>query len=126
MTETVVQAKRVVVVARPQLGRSIEGTLRAAGYEVHRTPDGLNLDALAARLRPHLIIVALDLPWVDVIEVVGLGSKDEASASILLLGDGGSDPRLDGTPRLPLPVEPAVLLATVDGLLAGSERGHGR
>jgi CheY-like chemotaxis protein len=121
VAETADQQKRIVVLARPQLGRSVEATLRNAGYEVHRTPDHLHLGALAVRLRPDLIIVALDLPWVDAIDAVELLREEEPSVPVLLLGDAGGDRRLNGRTRLPLAVDPLLLLATLDCLLAADQ-----
>lgn len=121
MTEVATEQKRIVVVARPSLGRSLEATLHGAGYEVHRTPDGRDLLALAARLRPHLIVVALDLDWIEPFGVVGLLRSGEPSWRILLLGDAGFDPLGNATPNLPLTVDVPVLLATVDCLLDGDE-----
>ena len=56
---------RIVVMARPSLAREAEAILRGDGHEVYRTPDDASLVALVARVRPHLVIIALDIPWAD-------------------------------------------------------------
>ena len=109
---------RILVIARPALGRMVEATLRGAGYEVYRTPGDLDFVVRVARLRPHMAIVALDLPWMDALEAVQPLIEEARPVPVLLLGEAQGDPRLDGVPRLPLAVDAALLLTTVSGLLA--------
>jgi DNA-binding response OmpR family regulator len=42
--------------------------LRPAGYEVHRTPDARNAPSIVRRLRSDLVVVALNLPWLDAVD----------------------------------------------------------
>jgi DNA-binding response OmpR family regulator len=106
-------------VARPTLGRAIATTLRAAGYEVHRTPGDADLDGLVARLQAHLAIVALDLPWLNAIDAVS--PLIDRRRPVLLLGDAGGDSRVEGVPRLPLLLNAALLLEAVSSLLVSSD-----
>ncbi len=117
MNEPPAAVCRIVIMARPALGRAVEEILRGAGNEVHRTPGDGDLRSLVARLRPHLVIVALDIPWVDAIAAVQSLLDGSRRVSVLLLGTARSDPRLDGVVRLPVPVDPRTLLSEVNGLL---------
>ncbi len=108
---------RILVVARPMLARSVEATLCPAGYEVHRTPGGEDLGGSAARLRPHLVVVALDLPWIDAALAVQPLVARPRPLPVLLLGEEAADVRLARVPRLPLALDAARLLAAVAELL---------
>ena len=114
---------RIVVLAPPTVGRRVDVILRSVGYEVHRTPDDGNLGHLVARLRPRLVIVTLDIRWVNAVEAVHPLLAGTRPVPVLLLGEEQGDPRLDGVPRLPLAVDAALLLTTVRGLLATSDLG---
>ena len=116
---------RIIVMARPARGRRLEATLRGAGYEVHRTPDGEDLTRLVTRLRPHAVILALDIPWIDALDVVQPMIAGARSVPVLLLGEAEDDPRLDGHPRLPLEVNPARLLAAIGSLVGSSDAKSG-
>lgn len=109
--------KRIIVVARPTLGRTIEALLRGAGYEVHRTPGCLDLPELTKRLRPQLLIVALDLPWTVRLDTLSLFAADKRPLPVLLLGDTAADLPLDCALRLPLVVDGAQLLESVHDLM---------
>lgn len=105
------------MVARPSDGRPVEAVLRGAGYEVHRTPTDGDLEALVLALRPHLVMMALNLPWVDAASAIQ-GLMDGAwSGSILLLDVAETDSAIEGFPRLPLNVEPAPLLEAIEQLI---------
>jgi DNA-binding response OmpR family regulator len=117
--------RRILVVARPDLGRVLAGALRAGGYEVYRTPGDSDLFAVVARLRPHLTIVALDLPWVDAREIVQPLRAGPTAAPLLLLGEADAGSVIDDTPRLPLTVDAAQLLAAVALLVSSSRRQPG-
>jgi chemotaxis response regulator CheB len=114
---------RIVVMARPALGRIVEAILRNASYEVHRTPDDGIFHSLVARLRPQLVIVELDIPWVDTAELVHHLLKRPRPVPVLLLGQAKGEPRLEGVPRLPLAIDTTLLLATVSSLLATFDSG---
>lgn len=111
---------RILVVARPALGRAVAAALAAAGHEVHRTPDAGSVHALAARLRPHLAVVALDLPWGDAVAAAHRLRAGAPPLPVLLLGEAGDDPRAHGLPVLPLAVDAVGLLAAVATLLAAA------
>jgi DNA-binding response OmpR family regulator len=96
----------------------VEAALGAAGYEVHRTPGGADLAVPAARLRPSLVVVALDLPWADALEAARPLLAGPRPVPVLLLGEPGDDARADGVPRLPLATDAAGLRAAVAGLVA--------
>ena len=112
---------RIIVMARPARGRRLGATLRGAGYEVHRTPDDGDLARLVARLRPHAVIVTLDIPWIDALDVVQPMIAGARSVPVLLLGEAEDDPRLEGHPRLPLEVNAARLLAAIGRLVGFSD-----
>ena len=112
---------RILVVARPSDGRPVEAVLRGAGYEVHRTPVDADLELLVWRLRPHLVIIALNIPWGEGVTAVQPLLEGAWPRSILLLGETASDARVVGLPRLPLGVEPGRLLAAVNCLLAAPD-----
>lgn len=109
---------RILVVARPHDGRPLAAILRRAGYEVHRTPSDADLVVLVARLRPHLVIVVLGIPWGDAVSAVHPLLERAWPGPLLLLGEASGDTRVQGVPRLPLPVDEARLLATVHRLCA--------
>ena len=112
---------RILVVARPGLGRAVEAVLGAAGFEVHRTPGGADLGVPAARLRPALVVVALDLPWADPLGAVRPLLAGPRPVPVLLLGEPGDDPRADGVPRLPLATDATRLRSAVADLVAVPE-----
>jgi hypothetical protein len=111
---------RIIVMAQPARGRKLEALLRGAGYEVHRTPDDGDLVRLVARLRPHAVIVTLDIPWINVLDVVHPMFAGARSVPVLLLGEVEDDPRLGGYPRLPLEANAALLLAAIESLVGSS------
>ena len=121
MDEQRARLGRIVVVARPTFGRGLEATLRTAGYEVHRTPGDANLTGLVTRLQAHAIIIALDLPWLNAIDAVYPLLDRRRPMPVLLLGETGDDPRVDGLIRLPLTVDAARLLEAVAGLLSNPD-----
>jgi CheY-like chemotaxis protein len=123
MHELQADIARIVVMARPAFGRTVEHILRGAGYEVHRTPDDGILHSLVTRLRPHLVIIDLNIPWSDAAELVHDLIKRPRPVPVLLLGDAEGDPRLDGVPRLPLVVDATLLLAAVSSLIATFDSG---
>jgi CheY-like chemotaxis protein len=109
---------RILVVARPALGRTIELALRADGHEVHRTPDPAAVETLAMRLRPEVVVVALDLPWGDAL-AAARGLRDGARpVPVVLLGNDGTEPLRDGFPRLPVGIDAVELRAAITGLFA--------
>ena len=125
MNELQTGVGRIVVLAQPAVGRMVEAILHNAGHEVHRTPDDGMLSHLVARLRPHLVIVALDIPWVSTADVVHQLTTLPRSIPVLLLGEAEDDPRLDAHPRLPLAVDAGLLLAAVSSLLTTADLGPG-
>jgi DNA-binding response OmpR family regulator len=121
MRELQARVGRVVVLAHPVVGRRVEDILRRAGHEVHRTPDDGQLHHLVARLRPHLVIIALDFPRIDAAEVVHSIHqliRRARTVPVLVLGEIAEDSRLDGIPQLPLAVDTHLLLGMVSTLLA--------
>jgi DNA-binding response OmpR family regulator len=118
MDQRVGGPSRILVVARPGLGRAVEAALRGAGYEVHRTPGEADLAVPAARLRPALVVVALDLPWADALGAARPLLAGPRPVPVLLLGEPGDDARADGMPCLPLAIDAARLRAAVVALVA--------
>jgi hypothetical protein len=102
----------------------LESTLRGGGYEVYRTPDETNLDDLVTRLRPDVVIVSLDSPWVDVTHVIRSLTAGRWPVPVLLIGDAPDGSRFDGTPRIPLAADAATLLASVERLRTVDNAGR--
>jgi hypothetical protein len=115
MSEFPERAGRIVLLARPALGRRIETILRGDGYEVHRTPGGDGFHGLVALLRPHLVIMALDIPWNDPVAVMREVREGPWVVPLLLLGE--TDPRFEGIARLPETIADTPLLAAVRSML---------
>lgn len=115
---------RIVVLARPTISRRLEPALRGGGYEVYRTPDATDVDDLVTRLRPHVVIVSLDSPWVNVPQVVCTLAARRPPVPVLLVGDARDGLGFCDTPRIPLSADEASLLGTVDRLrmIAGPGR----
>jgi hypothetical protein len=110
--------KRIVVLARPALARQAEAILRGRGHEVYRTPDDAGLVALVDRVRPHLVVIALDIPWASPVDSPSLWVRRLHPALVLFVGDVRGDQGLDGIPRIPAAFEPALLLSVVAELLS--------
>jgi DNA-binding response OmpR family regulator len=113
---------RILVVARPALGRRIELVLRTDGHEVHRTPDPSATEQLAARLHPQAVVVALDLPWGDALAAAERLRDGDRPVPVLLVGNEGLDPLRNEFPRLPLGADAADLRAAVNDLFASPAR----
>jgi DNA-binding response OmpR family regulator len=108
---------RILVVARPALGRAITGTLDGAGHEVHRTPDAANATGLVRRLRPDLVVIGLDLPWYDGVLAALRLTAGAPEVPLLLVGETSADPRVSTLPRLPSDVDADGLRDAVSELL---------
>jgi hypothetical protein len=116
MLETNHEGNRILVIARPALGRRIAEILGTAGYEVYRTPSGFEIAALADRIRPHLGIVSVDLLVHDGVGAA-LALREEALCrSVLLIGDASLDRRADRFPIVSA-TDPTMLLCTVAHML---------
>lgn len=57
--------RRILIVAQPELSRSLEAPLRSAGWRVYRSPDVVSLGDAMQSVRPHFLLVGLDTPWFD-------------------------------------------------------------
>ena len=89
--------KRILVLAKPTLGRSLETILRGADYEVHRIPDARLLDITVTRLRPHVVITSL--PPASAEGFAGVSTYAErASGASTSSGECGLGSRMRGTP----------------------------
>lgn len=115
---------RIIVLARPDLARQVEAILRGSGHEVYRTPDAGGVASLVARIRPHLVIIALDIPWADATETpYGLASQIP-QVPVLLIGDVNGDGRAAALPRLPSPINTVDLQEMVTRLLGLAGVNH--
>jgi hypothetical protein len=114
---------RILVVARPVLGRKVEMALRSAGHEVHRTPDPSAAERLAARLRPGAVVVALDLSWGDALEAANRMHDGKQRMPVLVLGNDRHGGCQNGFPHLPLDTDAGKLRAAVADLLAPTSDG---
>jgi hypothetical protein len=108
---------RILVVARAARGRKIEGALRSAGHEVHRTPDPTATERLVARLRPGAIVFALDLPWGNALDAAHQVRDGTRPVPVLVLGNDGQGLGQNGFPRLPLAVDADELQRAIADLL---------
>lgn len=106
----------IVVMARPTLARVVAMTLRGEGYEVYRTPDDGGLGALVRRVRPHLVIIAGDLPWADAVNAPLDWVARLHPVPVLFIGETDTDPGATG-------FDGALLLSTVGGILGAQEEG---
>ena len=112
---------RVVVIARPVLGRRIANALRAVGYEVYRTPSAIDVAELHDRIRPDLAIVETELFDHDGVGAALELRAESISLPVLLVGDATGDPRAADFPILSS-VESGCLVATVAHLLSSMRR----
>lgn len=115
---------RIIVLARPELAREVEAILRGAGHEVYRTPDAAGVISLVARIKPHLVIIALDLPWADAAETPYNVACHLRQVPVLLIDAVNGDGDAFSIPRLPSPVDHAVLQRMVSELLQSSAAGQ--
>jgi CheY-like chemotaxis protein len=110
-----VQPARILVLARPAIGRRLEVVLRSAGHEVYRTPDPAAAERLATKLHVEVVVVALDLPWGDALAAAEHLRDGERPVPVLLLGN--ETPR-DGFPRLPVGADAEDVRTAVSDLSA--------
>jgi DNA-binding response OmpR family regulator len=108
---------RILVIARPALGRDIEIALRSAGHEIHRTPDPSSAQSLSARLRPRAAVVALDLPWGDAVAAAHQLAHGARAIPVLVLGDYLREDASNGFAHLPLGVDATDIRDAVAELL---------
>lgn len=125
MNNSLIASHRILVVARPTVGRVVEAILTQAGYEVHRTPGDDDLIWLVARLRPQAVIAAVDIPWLDLLDSMRPLFDGPRPIPVLLLGETSDADGLSHMPQLPLPVDAMSLLREVRCLLAtqGADTG---
>ena len=108
---------RIIVLARPDLARQVETILRGSGHEVYRTPDTAGVISLVARIRPHLVIIAQDIPWADTTEIPYSLASRIPHVPVLVIGDSNGDGHATGIPRLPSPIDHIALQTMVARLL---------
>lgn len=114
------QSARLLIVARPALSREISTTLTAAGYEVHRTPDAASAVEAARRLRPHLAIVATEIPGSSGQAVAKLLRDNHTDIPIILVGMDVEDPDANDLVLIPANPDPQMLLRLVAARLNGA------
>jgi hypothetical protein len=113
-------AKRIVVMARPALARAVAAILDGDGFELYRTPDDAGLVALVARVRPHLVIIALDMPWADSMEAPHHWVGRLHPVPVLVIGESDVDASVDEIARLSSPLAMAALRKSVGRLLGSN------
>jgi DNA-binding NtrC family response regulator len=86
---------RILVVARPNLGRSIAEALTVAGHEVHRSPQPVNIEALVRSLEPDAVLISVDLPWTDPLALAETLRARPHPAPVLLIGGDGPLPHIE-------------------------------
>jgi DNA-binding response OmpR family regulator len=92
------ESARIVVLARPDRAREVETMLRSAGHEVYRTPDAAGVATLAARIRPHLVVIAQDIPWADATETPHSLARRLHEVPILIICDVTGDGTANNSP----------------------------
>jgi hypothetical protein len=110
-------SSRILVIARPALGRYIEIALRAVGHEIYRTPDPSSAESLAARLRPRAAVVALDLPWGDAAAAADILAHGERAIPVLVLGEFCGHDVQNGFLHLPSTVDGTTIQEAMADLL---------
>lgn len=116
MVSMAIERNRIVVIARPALGRLVSEHLSAAGFEVYRTPSASGMTALHDRIRPHLAIVSVDLLGHDGITAALSLREETHGLPVLLLGEASGDHRVHDLPILSS-ADATSLLSTVIGML---------
>lgn len=111
-------AARILVIARPALGRKIEAALKIAGHQVYRTPDPSTAAQLETQLRPQLAVVALDLPWGDAEGAIARLCSSRRDIPVLVLGDCPHNGATARHSRLPLAADATDVQEAVADLLA--------
>lgn len=117
MTTQPVAPTRVVVLARPELARQVESILHEAGHEVYRTPDASGIATLIGRVRPHLVIIACDIPWADGPESPLHVASRLHQVPVLLIGDARHIGSHAAIPQVPSPIDQDTLHVMVARLL---------
>jgi signal transduction histidine kinase len=121
------EAGLILVVDDNEVGRYAKTRiLRAAGYDVAEAGNGHEALRMIAERAPRLVILDVNLPGIDGLEVCRRLKKDPATASVVVLQMSATHVREEDTVRaleggadasLTEPVEPMVLVATVRALL---------
>lgn len=114
MNESANKPRRILVVARPSLGRSVADALTAAGHQVHRSPRPVDVEALVRSIAPDAALISLDLPWADPLELAAELRARPHPVPVLLLGDDDAD----SLPHIAPNAEPECLRARVSELIA--------
>jgi DNA-binding response OmpR family regulator len=121
----------LVVDDEPDIAGAIATRLRSVGYDVEVVHDGLKAVAVAAELRPDLVVLDLLLPGLDGIEVcrriqterpvpvVMLTARDDETDMIIGLGVGADD-------YMTKPFSPRELVARVGAVLRRTEERAAR
>jgi len=117
----------ILVVDDNEVGRYAKiRILREAGYEVIEAATGDDALRLIPERSPRLVLLDVNLPGVDGLEVCRRIKADPATASVAILQVSATHVREEDTVRaleggadasLTEPIEPAVLVATVRALL---------
>jgi len=121
------EAGLILVVDDNEVGRYAKTRiLRDAGYDVAESGNGHEALRMIAERSPRLVILDVNLPGIDGLEVCRRLKKDPATASVVVLQMSATHVREEDTVRaleggadasLTEPVEPTVLVATVRALL---------
>jgi hypothetical protein len=77
--------RRILIVAKPELSRSLETPLRHAGWSVYRSPDLVSLSDAMRSIVPHVLLVGLDAPWFDASALHRLASASSWNVPIIAL-----------------------------------------
>ena len=79
----------------PQLVRALRITLAAHGYDVVAAPDGAAAIALAAQVRPDIVLLDLGMPRLDGVQVIQALRGWTAAPIIVVSGRTGSADKVD-------------------------------
>jgi DNA-binding response OmpR family regulator len=69
----------------PTIRRFIATLLADRGYEIHEAPDGEQAAQLAARVRPHLMLLDLIMPFKDGFDVLAELKSEEDTSRIPII-----------------------------------------
>jgi len=77
--------KRILIIAKPNLSRSLESLLRRDEWRVYRSPDVVSLEDAMSSVRPHILVVGLDTPWFDETALIRLVSATDWKVPVLAI-----------------------------------------
>jgi hypothetical protein len=112
---------RLLLVARPAVGRPLAARLRHASYTVFRSPGESSLPKVIERVRPRLLLLVVPVPWLEIEAVHQARRISRWPVPLLVLCDIEGDGRLVIVERTDDGIDPDPLLQAVTLLLTDGE-----